>query len=224
MIKPYYDHDGITIYHADARDVLPQLNAVGLVLTDPPYGINASSKKGDYLANGWEDTPEYIKNVTVPIVKDSLAIADRGIVTPGNKHLLCYPPPDDVGCFWTPASIGMTPWGLTTFQPILFYGRDPRSGKGSWPNGRQVTTGYLAAFKNVETRIDHPCPKPLDAWQWLLAKGSTDASEVVLDPFMGSGTTLRAAKNLGHPCIGIEIEERYCEVAVSRLRQEVMAL
>ena len=70
----------------------------------------------------------------------------------------------------------------------------------------------------------HPCPKPLKAWTWLLTKGSVESSDTILDPFMGSGTTLRAAKDLGRKAIGIEIEERYCEVAAKRMSQSVMEM
>ena len=72
-------------------------------------------------------------------------------------------------------------------------------------------------------KLGHPCSKPMKEWTWLLNKVSLEG-ETILDPFMGSGTTLRAAKDLGRKAIGIEIEERYCEIAVKRLAQEVMAL
>ena len=220
-MKPYYERNGIVIYHADAREVLPQLESVGLLLTDPPYGIdggrgggNRQRGKGKYDTELWEDTPEYIVAVCVPIVEAGIVLAERGIVTPGNRNMALYPIPRDYGCFWTPAGIGQSPWGLTSFNVILFYGRDPRAGIGSLPTGKSVT--------ETPGIQGHPCPKPLGAWQWLLSKGSTDTGEIVLDPFMGAGTTLRAAKNLGHPAIGIDIEERYCEIAANRLAQEVM--
>jgi site-specific DNA-methyltransferase (adenine-specific) len=69
----------------------------------------------------------------------------------------------------------------------------------------------------------HPCPKPLGLMRWLVARVSKP-NETVLDPFMGSGTTLLAAKDMGHRAIGIEIEERYCEIAAKRLSQEVLPL
>jgi site-specific DNA-methyltransferase (adenine-specific) len=67
-------------------------------------------------------------------------------------------------------------------------------------------------------KIGHPCPKPEGAWRWLAAKVCDDG-ETVLDPFMGSGTTLLAAMSLGRRAIGIEIEERYCEIAARRLEE-----
>ena len=104
---------------------------------------------------------------------------------------------------------------MITFHAVLYYGRDPRAGSGQWPSGKQTTshTGNTG----------HPCAKPFKFWKWLLAKGSSSEADIVIDPFVGSGTTLRAAKDLGRRAIGIEIEERYCEIAAKRLSQEVLA-
>ena len=223
---PYYDRDGITLYCADARDIVPLLNPT-LLLTDPPYGIdggrgggNRARGKGRYESTLWADTPDYLAEVCIPIVAQTLSRAQRGVITPGTMNLSLYyralPPPSDVGCLWTPASAGFGSWGANSFSPILYYGKDPRAGS-PWPNGRQVISESSAG-------IDHPCPKPLRIWQWLLAKGSVDPDDVVVDPFCGSGTTLLAAKNLGRRAIGIEIEERFCAAAVGRLQQEVLSL
>ena len=230
-MKPYYDHAGITIYHGDARGMLPdlaplvpdpRLEPVDVVLTDPPYGIDGGRGhdrqrgKGHYLPSEcWQDTPEYVQEVCVPMVKLLAVTVGRVIVTPGNANMWRYPEPDDVGCFYTPSSQGWGRWGHTTFHPILYYGKDPRAGKGQSATGRQLT--------EKPPRLDHPCPKPLKAWTWLLSKASLEG-ETVLDPFMGSGTTLVAAKHLGRRAVGIEIEEQYCEIAAKRLAQEVLDL
>ena len=222
-MTPYYERSGITIYHADCRDVLPLLVGIDLALTDPPYGIdggrgtaNLLRGKGKYEQADWEDTPEYLEQVCVPAFAQCLEISERAIITPGKRHMAMYMnhrSPDDIGCFFTPASVGRGRWGFNSFNPILYYGKDPRAGQGSWPTGMLL----IESTKG----IDHPCPKPLGAWTWLLNKGSLEG-ETVLDPFMGSGTTLVAAKHLGRKAIGIEIEERYCEIAANRLSQEVM--
>ena len=223
-MKPYYEHGGITIYHGDCRDVLPRLdNYIHLTLTDPPYGIeggkgtaNLARGKGNYTESGWSDTPKYVADVCVPIVSACIEVSERSIITPGYMNMVQYATarnPSDYGCFFTPASLGRGKWGFNSFNPILYYGTDPRAGKGSWPTGMTLT-------ESASTTV-HPCAKPIKAWSWLLKKGSLDG-EMVLDPFMGSGTTLVAAKELGRKAIGIEIEERYCEVAAKRLSQDVL--
>ena len=223
-MKPYYDHAGITIYHRDCREVIHQLDlsAIDLVLTDPPYGIdggrggvNRKRGKGAYRPAEWEDTPEYVQTVCVPVVCLLIARVGRTIITPGSRHMMLYPTPDDVGCFYTPSSSGWGRWGLNVFNPIFYYGKDPRAGTGQSPAGMLLN--------QPANTPGHPCPKPLGAWKWLLNKGSLEG-ETVLDPFMGSGTTLVAAKHTGRRAIGIEIEERYCELAARRLEQEVLPL
>jgi site-specific DNA-methyltransferase (adenine-specific) len=213
-MKPYYQDDAVTIYHGDCREILPTLETGNILLTDPVYGINGGKggdareyKKGDYKREGWEDSEEYVETVCVPIIQAALVMTVRGAVTPGIRCLHMYPRPADMGCLWTPASCTHGPWGFTTMQPILYYGRDYRAGKGALPSGRAVTE---RSEKN-----GHPCPKPIGAWTWLLGKVSQEG-ETILDPFMGSGTTLVAAKRLGRRAIGIELSEEYCEIAARR--------
>jgi site-specific DNA-methyltransferase (adenine-specific) len=97
----------------------------------------------------------------------------------------------------------------------LYYGKDPylATGKGRRPNG--------FTWNNATEENGHPCPKPLPVIKWIVSRVSLEG-ETIIDPFMGSGTTLRAAKDLGRKAIGIEIEERYCEIAAKRMSQEVM--
>jgi DNA modification methylase len=94
----------------------------------------------------------------------------------------------------------------------MFYGSSPDLQKGS--------KAIAIASTDTGEKNGHPCPKPLSWMRWLVSLGSR-VGETVLDPFMGSGTTLVAAKQLYRNAIGIEIEERYCEIAAKRLSQEV---
>ena len=226
-MNPYYEHAGITIYHADCRDLVGELSA-DVVVTDPPYGVDGSSGtanvargKATYVQSQWRDDSDYLQDVCVPAIVDLLERIDRGALTVGNPNLhlwLRALRPDDIGAFWQPATSGLGPWGFATVQPILYFGRDPRLGKGQMPSGTTLTK---ADRQVLESEIDHPCPKPYMAWKWLVAKASLEG-ETVIDPFVGSGTTLVVAKHLGRKAIGIE--ERYCEVAAERLSQEVLAL
>ena len=97
------------------------------------------------------------------------------------------------------------------------------AGKMRW-NGGGGTSVWIhnIAKGNADARPDHPCPKPLPLMLQLVSL-FTDLGETILDPFAGAGTTLRAAKDLGRKAIGIEIEEKYCEIAAKRMAQEVLA-
>jgi DNA modification methylase len=201
-----------------AEKVIPYVPAGSfeVVVTDPPYGIdggrggNVKRGKGKYNMVGWEDTEQYIGDVVVPLLMSLRKDARCVVVTPGHTNLHLYPKADDMGCFWTPAAVGRGAWGFSTFNPILYYGRDYRAGKGSLPNGIQVTERA-----NVE---GHPCPKPLHAWTWLVKKASMEG-ETVLDPFMGSGTTGVACVNTGRNFIGIELDPDYYELAQRRIEK-----
>lgn len=226
-MTPYYQDGSCVIYHGDAREILPTLPKVDLVLTDPPYGVDGklnsktktrwaiSFKRAKNAYGTFTDSPEYVYNVVVPGFKMALKKATRAILTPGNKCLTFYPAPDSFGSFWQPASVGLQAWGRSDSQPIFYYGAFPRESR--------LIPGQSLSWKLTETpeRNGHPCPKPYKAWLRLAMLGSLDG-ETILDPFMGSGTTLRAAKDLGRKAIGIEIEERYCEIAAKRLAQEVL--
>jgi len=200
----------------DSLEVLSTLESFDAVVTDPPYGIEGG-KGGDSSAFGkggydapFEDSPDYIRRVCVDVIEQCLSLAGALAVTPGNRCLAMYPQARDIGCFWTPAAMTHGPWGMTTFQPILYYGKDWRAGKGAYPSGRQVTE---ASEKN-----GHPCPKPIKAWQWLVDKVCPPNGSV-LDPFMGSGTTGVACAKTGRSFVGIELHEPYFEIACKRVRE-----
>lgn len=209
MIKPYYEEDGITIYNADCRDVLPQLEPVDLVLTDLPYGNGTAY-------GTFDDTPENVAVLVQNVMPLLLRVSKRVLITPGVANIHSYPKPDWILSWTTPAGAGSGPWGFCCWQPVLAYGKDPylAEGLGRRPDAKEMT--YTSAVNG------HPVPKPIEVMRWLVARGSVKQADTILDPFMGSGTTLRAAKDLGRKAIGIEIEERYCEIAVKRLAQGVL--
>jgi len=199
-MKPYYEEAGITIYHGDCREVLPGLTA-DVVVTDPPYGIGFAGQptKWQRLAGAapesWDDSR--------PDLAQALAAAPVACVWGGNYFAL---PPSRGWLIWTkpdaPPSMGSVEMAWTNLDR----------------NARHINHSIGAT--NAE-RVGHPTQKPLRVMLWCL---SLMPPGTVLDPFMGSGTTLRAAKDLGRRAIGIEIEERYCEIAAQRLSQEVLPL
>ena len=208
MIEPYYQHNGITIYLGDCLEIMPQLEPVDLVLTDPPYGNGT-----EY--NSFNDTPENVKVLVKDAIPLALSKSKRAALTCATRQITWYPESTWILCWFNRAGSGLNPWGFTCWQPILVYGKDPylEMQKGSQPD-------YIEHCEKSK-KNGHPCPKPFNFWKKLLNRVSVRTSDTILDPFMGSGTTLVAAKELGRKAIGIEIEEKYCEIAVRRLSQEV---
>ena len=210
-MKPYYQDEYVTIYHGDCRGILPELPKVDLVLTDPPYGIGL-----DY--GMFVDTPENVRSLidsTMPMILNS---SNRVVLTCGTRQVAWYPPSTWILCWFNRAGNGMNPWGFTCWQPILVYGKDPylENKMGARPD-------YIEFSEGASTK-EHPCAKPIKFWKMLLARVSVKYTDVVLDPFMGSGTTVNACKDTNRKCIGIEIEEKYCEIAAKRCSQSVMRL
>ena len=226
-IKPYYidPRSGITIIHADARDVVAEISGGGMTkldcfVTDPVYGVSGdggSVKQGGAAKydGDFDDTPEYVRQVCVPVVANLIQLGMSGALTPGTRCLMHYPQLADIGCFYHPAATGCGPWGFMSCTAILFYGKRHNDDGGPTSTGRTVT--------ETAERFGHPCTKPIKAWTWLVNKVA-GRSRSVLDPFMGSGTTLRACKDLGLLAVGVDISEAYCEIAAKRLSQEVLAL
>lgn len=217
--QPYYQDSSVTIYHGDCREILPLLPKVDLVLTDPPYGISGGVggqqhdyRKSDYSGE-WSDDPAYIEAVCAPVIEQCRAMAKTVCLTPGTRCMCFYQQPDDAGCFYAPASPRVGKFGFQSFHPIFYY--------GWYRDGGKANTSTSMVLTEIAEKNGHPCPKPYRAWKWLLERLS-EPSATVLDPFMGSGTTLRAAKDLGRKAIGIEIEEKYCEIAAKRMAQEVL--
>lgn len=215
-MKPYYSQDGITLWCADCREVIPQLEPVDLVLTDPPY--NAGIRYGPSVEDlqSWPSYCEWL----APIIEQCEAVSGGLVLVflsvNGLLYLSGVKRPRHV-CVWDkPMSFSPRLGGsafLPHWEPCAVYGKP-------WGEGGRVPDYHLSDVwhHNTAERNGHPCPKPLP----LLLRILRDIpAEVVLDPFAGSGTTLVAAKQLGRKAIGIEIEERYCEIAAKRLSQEV---
>jgi DNA modification methylase len=221
-LTPYYEQDGITIYHGDCREMLPTLRAHALV-TDPPFGIalgNGDKRPNHGLAKRgyglYDDTLKAFRETVVPGIRGALDVTDRGAVFMAGKRLWELPMAAAVGGVFCPSAMGRNPWGFASLWPVAFYGVAPDQNAGA-------CRAIVLRSTDVAEQSDHPCPKPVRWMTWLVSLASR-VGETVLDPFMGSGTTLVAAKNLGRRAIGIEIEERYCEIAAKRLAQGVLDL
>lgn len=216
-MKPYFEHEGITIYHGDCREILPTLPKVNLVLTDPPYNAeNIGPNERVYKNQIMKLPEEEYKKFCTNWFKKINAITT--IFTPGIANMCFYPQPKWAICWHKPAAVSFNRMGgYNAWEPIFIYGHTKHVRLGQ----DYILCNTLNHNKGGIEK-GHPCPKPLPLWTRLLDTFLDEIKDsVVLDPFMGSGTTLRAAKNLNKQAIGIELEEKYCEIAAKRLSQEV---
>lgn len=207
-----YLEDGIMIYNGDCRSILPALDPTDfdLILTDPPYGISHASNRED---SAWKDT--------VIAGDDSLAARDFALNWAGAMPGFIF------GTWKMPRP--------SSTRAVLIWDKGPASGMGDlsfpWKHSHEeiyvvgdgfqghrdqsVISGFQVVTWTSKGRL-HPNEKPLGLIRYLLSK--TRARRVI-DPFMGSGTTLRAAKDMGIEAVGIEIEPSYCAVAAERMAQ-----
>ena len=219
----YYEQDNITIYHGDCREILPYLPKVDLVLTDPPYGLNIDYK-------GYNDTQENLKILISNLFPEILRISKLTVTFCGIQNIWIYPRADWVMSYSWENTQSRGFYGFNQWQPILIYGKEEIDGHPFQKiNGELRSDTFKfsqsSKFMYEETKdiIKHPCPKPITIINRLLYRFSKP-KQTVLDPFAGSGTTLVAAKQLGRKAIGIEIEEKYCQIAIKRLSQGVLPL
>ena len=228
---PYYQDESCTIYHGDSREILPALatDSIDLVLTDPPYGVayvTARRSRTDPLVAPIQG------DESLNMLADVMPQLDR--LLRRDRHAYFFASAAKIGetCelvadFWKvknvlvwdkgdAGSVGDLEAGYAVcWEGIVYANKGRRALQGGRP--RSV---YRYDWSGTRDPV-HPTVKPVGVLSWLMGKSSMP-DETILDPFMGSGTTLRAAKDLGRKAIGIEIEERYCEIAAKRLAQAVL--
>jgi site-specific DNA-methyltransferase (adenine-specific) len=205
-----------TLYLGDCRELLPVIRDVDALVTDPPYGVSLGVAK-DMRADGhglakeayssYEDSYENYCAVVAPSITAALARAKRGAVFVG-PHITEMPKAEAFGGIYCRAASGRHSWGFKVFLPFLLYGKDPELNKGARP--------LVLESSETADRNGHPCPKPLGWMTWLVSRVTTPG-ETVLDPFMGSGTTGVACADLNRPFIGIEIDQKYFDIACQRI-------
>jgi DNA modification methylase len=213
-LKPYYEHGGITIYHGDAVETLLQLPifCAQVMLTDPPYGISyksgAARVEMSNSISGDEDTRLRDFALQWWLGRPAIVFGSWKAQRPKETR---------ARLIWdTKGALGMgdlsLPWKPSD-QEIYVLGKGFSGHRGS------NVLRYPPVQSMAENGRVHPHQKPVELLTALLIKCPEGA---VIDPFMGSGSTLLSAKNLGRSAIGIELEERYCEIAAKRLSQEVL--
>jgi len=231
-MSPYYQDDAVTIYHGDALDLLPTLptGSVDAVITDPPYIIGAvSAGNMNSKAGGWQDMMNSAMWFAAWYAEVGRALRSSG-------------------AFWTFCN-----WrSLPVVMRAAMDARLPITSCAVWdkqwigpggPQGLRPSYEMIALMCQQEFTIPnrgvadviphkvgsykasgHPAEKPLGLIARLIEISSLPDDALIVDPFLGSGTTLRAAKDAGRRAIGFEAEERYCEIAARRMGQEVLAL
>jgi DNA modification methylase len=221
-VTPYYSDDLVTIYHGDCREIAPSI-VPAVIVTDPPYGIEwdqpAYLKRGRHPSTRTKAHASIVNDETTEVRDQLLAMFPStpaavfgSVYAPpplGARGVLVWRKPRDAGLF------GATePW-RRDWEPIFIL--------GEW-QGNADRSSVLESAAGTHRRYAqgvHPHAKPVDV---LIALIDVAPMGLVLDPFAGSGSTLVAAKSLGRRAIGIEIEEKYCEIAALRCSQEVLGL
>jgi site-specific DNA-methyltransferase (adenine-specific) len=210
-VKPYYEHSGITIYHGDCLEWMPAADAV---VTDPPYGIAYRGGGGGNLIHSKRHRKqESVRGDDAPFDPAPLMTFD-GVALFGAQHYYSCLPAGGTLHVWDKRG---------DYNPIHTADIDM-----VWINRKEVGRKFRLVWRGLcreaeqNKRIVHPTQKPIRLMGWVI--GLFPNANTILDPYAGSGSTLIAAKMLGRCAIGIEIEERYCEIAAKRLQQEVLPL
>lgn len=213
-MNPYFDDGQIRIYHGDCAVIAPQLGEFDLLCTDPPYGIGEArgknksrskiAKAKDYGVATWDDSPP-----SQAIIDALRGLARWHCIFGGNYFAL---PPSSCWLVWDKEN------GENDFADCELawtnYERAVRMRRHRW-------AGMLQKAGSPKEERLHPTQKPLAVMSWVISLCPVRPSTVI-DPFMGSGTTLRACKDLGISAVGIEREEKYCEIAARRLAQQTL--
>jgi len=255
-VKPYYEHGGITIYHGDCRDILPVLDPVDMIFTDPPYGHN--NNNGDLINNRENALGKKIshgsQNAARPIANDGPEANEivrwffkeaARLLKSGCCCCCCCcggggPDPqfarwslwlEEVLEFkqmvvWDKGPMGMG-WHYRRSYETVLVAQKPGAACRWYDDSSKIENiirpGDYGIRKIIPSADQHPTVKPEQLASHFIKLHSLP-EHTVLDPFMGSGTTLVAAKNLRRKAIGVELDEKYCEMAVRRLSQEVLPL
>ena len=185
-----------TLYLGDCLEILPTLHKVDAVVTDPPYGINAGHGIGrsDRLRNkdnklNWDNNP-------FKITQEFLNIADKYVIWGGNY-------------FDLPPSRGFLIWDKNNS------GRDFADCEMAWTNQDKNARIFVMRPMNMDGGKEHPTQKPVALMEWCI--NYLDNPNVILDTFMGSGSTGDACANMGKTFIGIEKEQKYFDIACKRI-------
>ena len=215
-MTPYYEDSAVQIFNADCREVLPQLGPVDVVMTDPVW---PDCPEG--AMEGSEDPWGLFTDVAVTLTsKAPLLVIVLGS-TSDPRFLNALPADYPFLC------TRYLRYALPSYRGKLLYGGDMAYLFGQFPTPPDGKTLFPGESTHVHKGVPwhngtgHPGARQLTHMKWLVHWFGGDT---ILDPFAGSGTTLRAAKDLGRKAIGIEIEERYCEIAAKRMSQTVMEL
>lgn len=226
-MKPYYQHAGITIYHGDCRDVLPALGreSIDLVVTDPPYGVSYQSNyrtlafdeiSGDHS----EELAVEGTRLAIPSLKSG-----RHLYIFGRYDFSALPLCVPAELIWDKQAMSMgnleIPWGSQHeyIQFLIAHDSAPKvADRGKL--AARLRRGTLLSYPRPQA-AEHPTEKPVLLLRNLI-ESSSCIGDTVLDYFAGIGSTLEAAKSELRAAIGIEIEEKYCEIAAKRLSQQVL--
>ena len=214
-IQPYYERDGITIFHGDCREILPQL-AFDAIVTDPPYGIGFDT-----------DYTRFTGGVTAATGSHAAVFGDDEPFDPAWLIARCK----NVVMFGANCFSALLPLGSW----LVWDKRTPGGNKNVMSDGEVAWWGrghgiYIFShtwdgFNRASERQTafHPTQKPVALLRWVLNR-CTGEDDVIADPYMGAGSTVIAARDLGRRAIGIEIEEKYVEIAARRLEQQVLPI
>jgi site-specific DNA-methyltransferase (adenine-specific) len=226
-VTPYYADDLVTIYHGDCREWMPEAD---VIVTDPPYGIGWDANGGGSRSRARDRRSDPF----APIIGDDLPFNPTALLSLGRPTVL-------FGANHYASRLPDSPSWFVWDKRVLMASNDQADCEMAWTNlggparifrlvwnggGSQMLNqrdggGHPFGIAATVPKVLHPSAKPVSLMRWVIGRCPLGT---IIDPYMGSGTTLVAAKSLGRHAIGIEIEERYCETAANRCRQEVLGL